>query len=128
MLGTFQQSHVRIEVNANGDRLKACLTDPILLQQWLVFQRFPAKMPDRLSVGNQFLSLAGWTVPVNHEVNVVENDRILFTLSQGIDGFHEWMWGDGWVQSRIEGISGLPINLGQSLSLLGLKQFLNKVI
>jgi hypothetical protein len=126
MLGTFQQSHVRIEVNADGDRLKACLTDPTLLKQWLTFQRFPTELPDRLSVGNQFLSLAGWMIPVNHEVNLVESDRIRFTLSQGIDGFHEWMWGDGWVQSRIEGISGLPISIGQSLSLVCLKQFLNR--
>jgi len=43
-------------------------------------------------------------------------------LSQGIDGFHEWYWGEGWVQSRLEGVSILP-NLGQTLNLLRLRQF-----
>jgi len=36
-------------------------------------------------------------------------------LSQGIDGFHEWYWGEGWVQSRLEGVSILPLNLGRSI-------------
>jgi hypothetical protein len=46
------------------------------------------------------------------------------SLSQSIDGYHEWYWGDGWVQSRLEGISLLPLNLGQTLSLLRLREFL----
>jgi len=46
-------------------------------------------------------------------------------LSQGIDGYHEWYWGDGWLQSRLEGISLLPLNLGQTLSLLKLRLFLS---
>jgi hypothetical protein len=45
-------------------------------------------------------------------------------LHQGIDGFHEWHWGDGWVQSCLEGVSLLPLNLGQTLTLVRLKQFL----
>jgi hypothetical protein len=126
MLGTFQHSHLRIEVDAECDRLKACFTDPKLLKKWLTFQRFPADLPETLAVGNQFLSLAGGAVPVSHEVELLEGNRIRFTLSQGIDGFHEWAWGDGWVQSRIEGVSWLPINVGQSLSLLCLKHFLSE--
>lgn len=47
-------------------------------------------------------------------------------LSGGIDGFHEWYWGDRWVQSQLEGISALPINLGQSLVMLRLRQFLSQ--
>jgi hypothetical protein len=54
------------------------------------------------------------------------NDQCLrLLLSQGIDGYHEWYWGDGWLQSRLEGISFLPLNLGQTLSLLKLRLFLS---
>ncbi|MEG5215625.1 hypothetical protein QUB48_07680 [Microcoleus sp. ARI1-A5] len=38
--------------------------------------------------------------------------------------FHQWYWGDGWVQSRLEGVSLLPLNLGQTASLLRLREFL----
>jgi hypothetical protein len=46
-------------------------------------------------------------------------------LSRGIDGFHEWYWGEGWVQSRLEGISVIPLNLGQTINLMRLKEFLS---
>jgi len=59
-------------------------------------------------------------------VNILANDQCLrLLLSQGIDGYHEWYWGDGWLQSRLEGISFLPLNLGQTLSLLKLRLFLS---
>lgn len=32
--------------------------------------------------------------------------------------------GEGWVQSRLEGISILPLNLGQTLNLIRLRDFL----
>ena len=50
--------------------------------------------------------------------------KLRMILKQGIDGYHEWLWGDGWVQSRLEGISLLPLNLGQTFSLLKLRLFL----
>jgi hypothetical protein len=123
MLGTFQQSHLRIEVNAPEQQIRESLLCPAQFQQWLQFQRFSAGLPDRLKPG---MVLTSWVGPVaiQHHVDRVEPNGLRLILSGGIDGFHEWYWGEGWVQSRIEGISLLPLNLGQTLSLLSLKQFL----
>jgi len=63
-------------------------------------------------------------IAVQHYVDQVDSNSLRLVLSKGIDGFHEWYWGDGWVQSRLEGVSLLPLNLAQSLSLLRLRQFL----
>ncbi|OUC14586.1 MAG: hypothetical protein B0A82_11270 [Alkalinema sp. CACIAM 70d] len=126
MFGSFQQSTLRIEVNASAEVLQRCLTQSSELVQWLRFQRFPIDLPPTLEPNATFLSLAGGLLPVRHTVQCVENQRLCLLLSQGIDGFHEWAWGDGWVQSRIEGITLLPIDLGQTLSLLFLKQHLQK--
>ena len=63
-------------------------------------------------------------ISIQHTVDAVEANRLRFLLSQGIDGVHEWQWGEGWVQSRLEGVSLLPLNLGQTLSLVQLRQFL----
>jgi hypothetical protein len=123
MFGTFQQSNVRVEIDATGDRLRDCLTRPRTLRQWLKVQRFPSGLPEVLSPGTSFVSYGGWVIPIQHTVEVVDSHRLRLLLSQGIDGFHEWMWGDGWVQSRIEGISLLPIGAGQMVSLMLLKQY-----
>jgi len=61
---------------------------------------------------------------VQHQVADLTPNSIRLVLWEGVDGFHEWCWGDGWVQSRLEGISVLPINLGQSLNLFRLQRFL----
>jgi len=45
-------------------------------------------------------------------------------LSLGIDGFHEWYGGDGWVQSQLEGVSLVALDSGQTASLLRLREFL----
>jgi hypothetical protein len=119
MFGTLQQSSLRIEIAASADRLRACLTQPAELQKWLKFQRFPA--------GSKFTSYGGYAVPIQQTVEFVETDRIRFLLAQGIDGFHDWAWGDGWVQSQIEGVSLLPIGVGQSASLLLLKQYVKRL-
>ncbi|MGI0490318.1 hypothetical protein ACN4EG_00790 [Alkalinema pantanalense CENA528] len=126
MFGSFQQSTLRIEVDASAEVLQRCLTQSGELVQWLRFQRFPIDLPPTLELNSTFLSLAGGLLPVRHTVQCVENHRLCLLLGQSIDGFHEWAWGDGWVQSRIEGISLLPIDLGQTLSLLSLKQHLKK--
>jgi hypothetical protein len=63
-------------------------------------------------------------VAIQHKVEVAQVNCLRLLLSQGIDGYHEWYWGDGWVQSRLEGISLLPLNLGQTLALLRLRQFI----
>jgi uncharacterized protein YndB with AHSA1/START domain len=123
MFGTFQQSSLRIEIDATADRLQACLTQPAELRQWLKFQRFPSGLPDTLTPGTHFTSHGGWVIPIQQTVTLVEPNRIRFVLAQGIDGFHEWAWGDGWIQSQIEGISALPIGLAQTSSLMLLKQY-----
>ncbi|MGB5971491.1 MAG: hypothetical protein WBG70_24515, partial [Spirulinaceae cyanobacterium] len=58
------------------------------------------------------------------QVEIASPNCLRLLLSKGIDGYHEWYWGEGWVQSRLEGISYLPLNLGQTLSLVKLRQFL----
>jgi len=123
MLGTFQQSQLRIEVAASEMAIQDSLLRPGKLEQWLWSQRFAAGMPEHLHQG---LAFTTWTGPVaiHHQVDVARSNCLRLLLSQGIDGFHEWYWGEGWVQSRLEGVSMLPLNLGQTLSLLSLRQFL----
>ncbi|MEG4629803.1 hypothetical protein QUB56_09295 [Microcoleus sp. AR_TQ3_B6] len=55
---------------------------------------------------------------------IAEHNCLRLLLSQGIDGFHEWYGGDGWLQSRLEGVSLLALSLGQTASLLRLREFL----
>jgi len=123
MLGTFQQSQIRIEIPASADAIHDSILHPVELKKWLLGQNFPPEMPTELLPGFEFTT---WTGPVSihHRVEVVKPNCLRLLLSGGIDGFHEWYWGEGWVQSRLEGISMLPLNLGQSLSLFSLRQFL----
>ena len=123
MLGNFQQSQLRIEISASETAIRDSLLRSVQLQQWLWPQRLTTGMPEQLHQGFTFIS---WTGPVaiRHQVEVATPKCLRLLLSQGIDGFHEWYWGEGWVQSRLEGISLLPLNLGQTLNLLRLRQFL----
>lgn len=123
MLGNFQQSQLRIEVEASETTIQDSLLRPVQLQQWLWPQRLSAGMPEKLHQGLTFTSWTG-PVAVHHQVEVVTPICLRLLLSQGIDGFHEWYWGEGWIQSRLEGISVLPLSLGQTLTLLRLRQFL----
>jgi len=123
MLGTFQQSSLRIEIEASNQQIRESLIRPAQFRQWLAPQTFSAGLPDMLQTGTVFTSWLG-PITVQHQVDQVESNGIRLLMSQGIDGFHEWHWGNGWVQSRIEGLSLLPMNLGQTLSLLRLRQFL----
>jgi hypothetical protein len=123
MLGTFQQSHLRIEVEAPHTVIRDSLLNSEQLRQWLWLQRFSEGLPEQLHQG---LAFTTWTGPVaiQHQVEVAQANCLRLLLSQGIDGYHEWYWGEGWVQSRLEGVSLLPLNLCQTLSLLRLRQFL----
>jgi hypothetical protein len=123
MQGTFQQSCLRIEVNASEQSIRESLLFPTKLRQWLFPATLSEGLPEQLWVGTRFTS---WTGPiaVQHGVEQVTSNSLQLLLSQGIDGFHEWQWGEGWVQSRLEGISLLPLNLGQTVTLLRLRQFL----
>ena len=123
MFGNFQQSHLRIEINASENAIRDSLLRPSQLQEWLWPQRFATGLPEQFYQGLAFTS---WMGPeaVEHKVDIAESNCLRLLLSQGIDGFHEWYWGDGWVQSRLEGISLMPLNLGQTVNLLRLREFL----
>lgn len=123
MFGLFQQSNLRIEIPAPKQVVTESLLQTANLRQWLFPQRFSHGLPETLHPG---LTFTTWVtaVPIQHSVEQAGEDSLCLLLSQGIDGFHEWRWGEGWVQSRIEGVSTLPLHLGQTLALLQLRQFL----
>ena len=123
MIGSFQQSQLRIEIAAPMPKIRDSLIRSAQLQKWLTPQRLDINIPDELSLGLVFQSSIG-PITIQHQVEAIEPNYLRLLLSQGIDGYHEWYWGDGWIQSRLEGISLLPLNLGQTFSLLRLKQFL----
>ena len=125
MLGTFQQSSLRLEVAASESVLRQSLTHSAKLQQWLTPIRLDQGLPDQLQPGLTFTSWAG-PIAIQQYVDQVEPNNLRLLLSKGIDGFHEWYWGDGWVQSRLEGVSLLPLNLAQTASLLRLRQFVSQ--
>ena len=124
MLGTFQQSHLRVEVEASATAIQQSLLYPSRLKQWWWPQQIALALPEQLTEGLTFTSTLG-PVTIEHHVDVVGDNHLRLLLSQGIDGFHEWYWGQGWVQSRLEGLSLLPLNLGQTLSLMRLRQFVS---
>ncbi len=123
MLGTFQHSSLRIEVNAKEADIRDSLMRPSQLQQWLWLQQFSPGLPEQFQTGLIFTSSLG-PVTIEHYVDVAQPNCLRLLLSRGIDGFHEWYWGEGWIQSRLEGISLLPLNLGQTINLMRLKDFL----
>ncbi|MBE9226098.1 hypothetical protein IQ264_11750 [Phormidium sp. LEGE 05292] len=123
MLGNFQHSNLRIEVEAEESAIGESLLYPRKLQQWLWPQSLDYNLPEQFHSGLQFTTWLG-PIAIQHQVDVAESNHLRLILSQGIDGFHEWYWGNGWVQSRLEGISLLPLNLAQTFSLLRLREFL----
>lgn len=123
MLGNFQQSNLRIEVNASEQAIRNSLLESDRLKQWMWPQNF-ACLSGKLNVGDSFISSLG-LIEIEHQVELVDDNGLRLLLSKGIDGFHEWYWGDGWLQSRLEGISLLPLNLGQTFSLFRLRQYLS---
>jgi hypothetical protein len=123
MLGTFQQSSLRIEVPASEQQLRESLLYPVKLQRWLFPQQLSKGLPEQLQPGLTFTTWLG-PIPLEHMVQRAESNCLQLLLSQGIDGFHEWYWGEGWVQSRLEGVSLLPLNLAQTASLMRLRQVL----
>jgi hypothetical protein len=126
MLGKFQQSHLRIEVAAKEKEIRDSLLNTSKLRQWVMLGCFPADIPEKLHSGLTFTRWIG-AIPIQNQVTIANDNCLRLLLSQGIDGFHEWYWGEGWVQSRLEGISMLPLNLGQTISLLSLREFLKKL-
>ncbi len=123
MFGNYQHSELRIEVDATEQALRESLTETAQLRQWLWPQKLSSGIPGQLQVDTAFSSWSG-PIEVQHRVGYLSSNGIQFVLSKGIDGFHQWSWGDGWVQSRLEGVTLLPLNFGQTLSLLRLEIFL----
>ena len=125
MFGTFQQTTLRVEVAAPAEVIRDSLLQPRQFKQWLWPQTFSEGLPDLLEQGTTFTSHIG-PLKIQHQVVELSSQSVRLLLWEGIDGFHEWCWGNEWVQSRIEGISVLPINLGQSTNLFRLQQFLTQ--
>ena len=123
MFGTFQQSHLRIEVEATAAQLSRSLLQSESFKQWLAPQQFSSPLPSRLQQGISYSSSLG-PVRIEHEVVVAEETQLKMLLSGAVDGFHHWQWGEGWVQSRLEGITLLPLSLAHSASLVRLQQYL----
>ncbi len=123
MLGNFQTSQLRIEVDASQQAIGESLLHPMQLGKWLPSGKFPTGMPEQLDSGFEFTTHIG-PITIHQQVEIASSNSLRLLLSQGIDGFHEWYWGEGWVQSRLEGISLLPLSLGQTASLFSLRTFL----
>jgi hypothetical protein len=126
MLGTFQHSQLRLELEASATMIRDSLVNIPKLRQWLAPLPLDQGLPETLTPGLSFHTGLGY-LRVHHDVDCVGDNHLRLLLSQSIDGFHEWYWGDGWVQSRLEGISLLPLNLAQTASLLKLRQYLTSV-
>ncbi len=123
MLGNFQRSELRIEVPATSSTIRDRLLSPLALKKWLFPQQMSFSSQDLLTVGTKFETSFGSLV-VGSQVERVDSQCLRLLLSQAVDGYHEWYWGEGWVQSRLEGISLLPLNLYQTATLLRLQQSL----
>ena len=121
MFGNFQRSELRIEVPATASTIRDRLLSPSALKKWLFPQQVNFASQDMLTVGTKFETSFG-LLKVKSQVELVNTQCLRLLLSQGVDGFHEWHWGEGWVQSRLEGISLLPLNLYQTATLLRLRQ------
>ena len=126
MLGNFQQSQLRIEVEAERETIGEWLLNTAKLRQWIWPQSLSGNLPEKLTTGLIFTSKLGF-VEVEHQVVTADDNCLRLLLSKGIDGYHEWFWGDDWLQSRLEGVSVLPLNLGQTFSLFRLQQYLNSL-
>lgn len=122
MLGKFQKSELRIEVTATEKKLSECLLQTEKLRQWFWIANLAKDLPSTLELN---LTFSTWIlgIEISNQVEKINDNCLRLLLSKGIDGYQEWYWGDGWVQSRLEGISFLPLNLGQTLSLLCLRDF-----
>jgi hypothetical protein len=120
MFGNFQRSELRIEVPATASTIRDRLLSPPALTKWLFPQRMSFPSQDLLILGTKFQTTFGLVV-VNCQVDRVSAQSLRLILSQGVDGYHEWYWGEGWIQSRLEGISLIPLNLYQTATLFRLR-------
>jgi len=123
MLGFYQHSQDRLVVNASRQQIEHSLTDAEQIQTWIRPQALDPNFPMVLTPGVIYKSAWG-VITIAHEVTEL-NDRCLkLVLSEGIDGFHYWHWDDGWLESRLEGVSLLPLTLLHHYVLFRLRSFL----
>jgi hypothetical protein len=125
MLGNFQQSQIRIEVAANSATIRQQLLSPAHLRKWLSATKLTLEGDDLLQVDRTF-AIEVWPVRVTHKVSKVTDDSLRLCLSEAIDGYQEWYWGDGWVQSRLAGVSLLPLSAIQTTNLTRLRWALSR--
>lgn len=123
MFGTFQQAQLRIEIEAAATPIGDSILRPSQWQHWVGPRRFSDPLPDRLVTGTVYTSWLG-PLEIEHRVRWVDDRGVSLILAGAIDGHHEWHWGDGWVQSQVEGVSMLPLRLGHVTSLFRLKTYL----
>ncbi|NEP47270.1 MAG: hypothetical protein F6K35_52040 [Okeania sp. SIO2H7] len=126
MFGHFQSSQLRIEVKASESTIRESLLNTKVLKSWLWPQQFSNDLPSCLVPKTTFFTWLG-PISIQHTVAWANDHQSRLILSHGVDGFHDWSWGEGWVQSCIEGVSMLPINAGQTVSLFRLKQYLEGI-
>jgi hypothetical protein len=122
MLGTFQSSTIRVEAEATAATLRRCLVETAWLRQWLWPQKLDQTAPDWLEPGTEFTVWLG-PIAIQHRVELCRADRLQILLWGAVDGYNEWAWGNGWIQMRVEGVSLLPMGLGQVMVLRRLQYF-----
>lgn len=122
MLGTLQSSTIRVEVEAGSSTLRRCLTEVDLLRQWIWPQQLQGSLPASLEMGSTFNAQCG-PVSIMHQVETLLPERLRLLMWGGADGYCDWLWGNGWVQLRVEAVSLLPLGMGQLLILRQLQQF-----
>jgi hypothetical protein len=123
MLGNFQQSHLRIELSATAQAIGQQLGFADGLGRVLAPSKVSLAGQEPLRSGDRFAATFGW-VTVEQQVAVVGDRGLRLLLHGGIDGYQEWSWGDGWVQSCTEGVSVLPLTALQTLQLMQLQRVL----
>ena len=72
MLGNFQQSELRIEVNASAAVIQGSLTLGPQLQAWLWPEILSPDLPEELYVGARFTNRLGLLNLVDHYVDIKE--------------------------------------------------------
>jgi hypothetical protein len=126
MFGNFQQSHIRIELSATAQVIGQQLSCADGLGRLLAPSKISLTGREPLLAGDRFRATFGW-VTVEHQVALVGTRGLRLLLHGGIDGYQEWSWGDGWVQSSTEGVSVLPLTALQTLQLIQLQQALGNL-
>ncbi|MEY3064316.1 MAG: hypothetical protein RLZZ532_1108 [Cyanobacteriota bacterium] len=81
MLGTFQHSSLRIEVNAKEADIRDSLLRPSQLQKWLWPQQFNPGLPEQFQPGLTFTTSLG-PVTIQHYVDVSQPNCLRLLLSQ----------------------------------------------